>query len=78
MWFTWMLRTSALQISERILQATLIEDLQIKFERNDSPCLIFENVGLKIDHDDNDEFCHNFELTTYRELIKVQTRIFFS
>lgn len=84
MWFTWILRTSTLQISEKLLQGPVVEDLQIRFERAAGECEsptgnvhIFDNSThtLKLSGEEfrssaeSDDACH-LEFVSYRDLIR--------
>jgi folliculin len=78
MWFTWILRASACQISEEFLYGPLIEDLQIKLEEfklnnfdvlNNRDC---DNSLLMVsssDHDVSDDI-YLLEINDYQTLIK--------
>lgn len=78
MWFTWILRASACQISEEFLYGPLIEDLQIKLEEfklsnydilSNKDC---DNSLLMVspsDHDDSDDI-YLLEINDYQTLIR--------
>lgn len=77
MWFTWILRMSACQISEEFIHGPLSEDVQVRIERDkliEQNCLNLDdrnNLSDLIFESENDNVLNGFQIETLRNIIEV-------
>lgn len=76
MWFTWILRMSACQISEEFLHGPLTEDLQVKMEREELKEFYNDfnekfNKNIFNNNENTDILNYGFKIENLRQLLKV-------